>query len=564
MGLYRYLLDRQQCGTVLHQSVAVTTASQPATSHSPTYHSTSIIGRRRERTREERERSKMYPAQRRRGRMVLVDVQPYEMCTIEECQLRIRTNEISIWERSHTPTTTTTNEEEEEEEDSNNDHHDRHGHRHRQSALLVYDPCKVITKYRRSVAGGSPLLGPPRSFTALQTTVQYLIHHIYIPQPQQQQTYLSQISFWEDRIRAVQVDLVRSNVTSKRIQQFIVKCYILLLYILSDCHQYEHTFGHTALQTSLSGYWEDGCRVVGSSSVQQRGTTTCISDAMDDEILSYNICIQLHQQLQILMSTEENIVVGRPHTTTTTTTTTTAVQLFWSQCTELYRQVTTTRTTGSNTGTTTTTTMTLLQRLPFLQWTFRLAFQCMGGYWQSALSMLLQQHLPQPQSHTRDTQQSSGPSSSLLLQSLYNNNNNNNKCDAMTYSPQDWERFQVLVKCTLAPALPYLRYKVLQTMNVTYMKNESISITEVARLLCYDHHSSLLECLEFCRRWGLPIHENDEQIRCKVVPIQPFQRRTTDRVRSNDAVILGNDTPYYTSSDDILVPSPEWMTMMLT
>jgi hypothetical protein len=507
----------------------------------------------------------MYPAQRRRGRMVQVDVQPYEMCTIDECQLRIRTNEISIWERSHTPTTTTTNEEEEEEEDSNNDHHDRHGHRHRQSsARLVYDPCKVITKYRRSVAGGSSLQGPPRSFTALQTTVQYLIHHIYIPQPQHhqqqpQQTYLSQISFWEDRIRAVQVDLVRSNVTSKLIQQFIVKCYILLLYILSDCHQYEHTFGHTALQTSLSGYWEDCCRIE-SSSVQRE--TTCISDAMDDEILSYNICIQLHQQLQILMSTEENIVDGRPHTTTTTT----AVQLFWSQCTELYRQVTTTMTTGSNTGTTsTTTTTTLLQRLPFLQWTFRLAFQCMGGYWQSALSMLLQQHLPQPQSQpqpTRDTQQSSGPSSSsLLLQSLYNSNN---KSDAMTYSPQDWERFQVLVKCTLAPALPYLRYKVLQAMNVTYMKNEGISITEVARLLCYDHNSSFLECLEFCRRWGLPIHENDEQIRCKVVPIQPFQRMTTDRVRSNDAVILGNNTPYYTSSDDIRVPSPEWMTTMLT
>jgi hypothetical protein len=511
----------------------------------------------------------MYPAQQRRGLMIQVDVQPYEMCTIEECQLRIRTNEISIWERSHPPTTTTNEEEQEEEDNSNNDHHDRHcnSNRHRpSSARFYYDPCKVITKYRRSVAGGSPLLGPPRSFTALQTTVQYLIHHIYIPQPQhhqqqqqqQQQTYLSQISFWEDRIRAVQVDLVRSNVTSKRIQQFIVKCYILLLYILSDCHQYEHTFGHTALQTSLSGYWEDGCRVVGSSSVQQRGTTTCISDAMDDEILSYTICIQLHQQLQILMSTEENIVDGRPHTTTTTT----AVQLFWSQCTELYRQVTT-RTTGSNTGTTTTTTTTttLLQRLPFLQWTFRLAFQCMGGYWQSALSMLLQQHLPQPQP-TRDTQQSSGPSSSssLLLQSLYNSNN---KSDAMTYSPQDWERFQVLVKCTLAPALPYLRYKVLQTMNVTYMKNEGISITEVARLLCYDHNSSFLECLEFCRRWGLPIHENDEQIRCKVVPIQPFQRTTTDRVRSNDAVILGNDTPYYTSSDDILVPSPEWMTTML-
>jgi SAC3/GANP family len=495
----------------------------------------------------------MYPAQRR-ARMVAVDVPPYEMCTIEECQLRIRTNEISIWERSHTPTTTN-----EEEEDSNNDHHDRHcSRRHRPSALF-YDPCKVITKYRRSVAGGSPLLGPPRSLTALQTTVQYLIHHIYIPQPQQQQHYLSQISFWEDRIRAVQVDLVRSNVTSKLIQQFIVKCYILLLYILSDCIQYEHTFGHTALQTSLSGYWEDCCRTtVGSSSVQQRGTTTCISDAMDDEILSYNICIQLHQQLQILMSIEENIVAGRPHTTTTTTT---SVRLFWSQCTELYRQVTT-MTTGSNTDTTTTT---LLQRLPFLQWTFRLAFQCMGGYWQSALSMLLQQPPPLPP-QPRDTQQSSGPSSSssLLLQSLYNNNNNvNKKSDAMTYSPQDWERFQVLVKCTLAPALPYLRYKVLQTMNVTYMKNEGISITEVARLLCYDYNSSFLECWEFCRRWGLPIHEN-EQIRCKVVPIQPFQRTTTDRVRSNDAVILGNDTPYYTSSDDILVPSPEWMTTMLT
>jgi SAC3/GANP family len=393
--------------------------------------------------------------------MTIVAVKPYEMCTLEECQWRVRTNEISFFERP------------DDLQPPQN-----------------YDPCRVISKYRRSAAGSfTDVSRPnPRSMEALQTTVQYLIHHILIPHFDTQ-TFLAKIAFWEDRIRAVQVDLVRSNAASKDLQYALIRCHILIQYLLSDCSKYEHSFGFAALQTALSGYWNDPAS---SSS----------TDEMEDEVLSYHILVQFNQQLISSQSNDDG-----------------CLSLFWFQFTELYRKVTP--------PTFDPTTLPRLRR-PRLHWTLQFVFQCSLGYWQSALSMLL--HTPSLSFQHTDTP----------------------RC----------KQFQVLAKCCMATSVPYLRYKVLQALNVACMKNESLSMTEVARLLCFDS-KTMSDCSEFCRSFGLPVADAAEHVVLKSAPMHPYPNGKVPLTRSHDSSVLGANVHFDTSCDGIRIPTPEWMTFIL-
>jgi SAC3/GANP family len=395
--------------------------------------------------------------------MPIIPVKPYEMCTLEECQLRVRTNEISLFERYD-------------------------GAQPQQD----FDPCKVISKYRRSAAGSftNESRPNPRSLEALQKTVQYLMHHILIPSFSTQ-TFLTKISFWEDRIRAVQADLVRSNAASKNLQYTLIRCHILIQYLLSDCEKYEHSFGFAALQTALSGYWNDP-------------SSSAATNCMDDEVLSYNTLIQFNQQLHIIRSSDDE-----------------SLSSFWCQFTELYRNVVVPTFDQAN--------FPFLER-PLLHWTLQFVFQCTLGYWQSALSMLL---------HTF-----SRPSSRY-------------RADA-----RPCERFLVFARCCMASSIPYLRYRVLQTLNVSCMKNESLSMAEVARILCFNSKASS-ECSELCRSFGLPIAKNGEHVVLKSVPMQAYHIGKTHLTRSNDSTVLGTDVQFDASCDRILIPTPEWMTYTL-
>ena len=379
------------------------------------------------------------------------------MCTLEECNLRVRSNEISFFER--------------------NDDAQQH-----------YDPCRVISKYRRSAAGSfTDISRPnPRSLTCLQTTVRYLIHHILIPHFDSQ-TFLAKISFWEDRIRAVQVDLVRLNVTSKDLQYLLIQSHILIQYVLSDCAKYEHSFGFSALQTAFACYWSDPFTLA----------------ATDDEVLSYNILVQLNQQLQL-----------SPENDSAT------LSLFWFQFTELYRKL---PVVDKATG-----TFSLRQR-PLLRWTVHIVFQCTLGYWQSSLSKLLNSSLE-----------------SLGFESLH-------KCQG--------DRFLMLARCCMAPSIPLLRFKTLQFLNISCMKNESVSLSEISRLMCYNSNSET-NCAEFCRSYGIPLSDNGDHVVLKTVPIQPFQKPLS--IRNSDSTVLGTNTLFNTTCDGIAVPKPEWMTSMLT
>jgi hypothetical protein len=183
------------------------------------------------------------------------------------------------------------------------------------------DPRRAVTKYRRSAAGST--MGTTRSLPQLRTTVQYLVRLLAehydddddddevdddgrrAHQAHVRPSFGAAVQFFEDRIRAVQVDLTRSSGSSSRrvtttitnhagqqnkndpkvmMQVMMARTQILILYLMtamqeeeqqqllsvapssssSSCrkgdrlqhHHYERKFGVTALQTALSGYFD--------------------------------------------------------------------------------------------------------------------------------------------------------------------------------------------------------------------------------------------------------------------------------------------------------------------
>ena len=58
-----------------------------------------------------------------------------------------------------------------------------------------------------------------------------------------------------------------------------------------------------------------------------------------------------------------------------------------------------------------------------------------------------------------------------------------------TTTTSDWDRFQIMLMCCLATSISYLRYQIIVMIHASAMKNESYTLNEVARLLCY-HHST--------------------------------------------------------------------------
>lgn len=172
---------------------------------------------------------------------------PYDMCSREECDDRVRWGEVSAFEGTD----------------------DTSGLPPNRRRL---DPSRAVAKYRRSAAGGSSAdRYPLRSAEQLDATVRYLLEVLaerrpphntssHGPEPttvgQPRESLLTTVAFVEDRIRAVQVDLVKLRQPSPTLQVLVARCHILILYLTADCPHYERQFGYTALQTALLAYRE--------------------------------------------------------------------------------------------------------------------------------------------------------------------------------------------------------------------------------------------------------------------------------------------------------------------
>lgn len=422
---------------------------------------------------------------------------PYIMCSPQECDERVRTGEVSVLELTSSSA-------------------ERYQPR--------LDPCKAVSKYRRSAAGSftDTPRPPPRSLTALRITVHYLIRNILMDRSQQLQSkgsfsFLQRVNFVEDRVRAVQVDLVRTEATSKELQCFLARSQILILYLLADCPTYERKFGATALQSALASYWHG---TAASDDVELLET--------DGEILSLTVLVQLNYQLR------SDFESGG---TTSATSSNDSVPLLWFALTELYRKF---------------VRVAEPQHLncPLFQWTLHFVSECCLGHWQTALSMILKQN------STNDTTK---------------NDNSPEKPD------NKFQRFLTLARCCLAPSVHYIRWKVLQAFNVSLLKNEAVSGSEMARILCFqcahtltkstwdnnnDHmaHPSAMAAadmaLEMGRGFGLPVV--DRNIRFKVAPIQPISTCRRCDIR-DDRAVFGESISTQLSSDGIAIPPADWM-----
>ncbi len=150
---------------------------------------------------------------------------------------------------------------------------------------FVIDPCLAVSKYRRSAAGVTERY-PPRTMEQLLVTVQYLQQLLIAASPTSPDgitvSYLSVIEFVQDRFRAVQVDLTRSQQASKRIQLSIIRSQILILYLMADVPEYSTKLGKDALKAALSNYW-----------LNTNDSSTDIQRDWHDEVLAYTLLLQV-------------------------------------------------------------------------------------------------------------------------------------------------------------------------------------------------------------------------------------------------------------------------------
>jgi hypothetical protein len=164
----------------------------------------------------------------------------YTMCSREECDARQRTREVSVFEATAETVAGAPN-------------------------LRKIDPRRAVAKYRRSAAGFTDQDRPPaRSRRALIETVDYLLLDVFATQTTETlrsntdvppHSLTQTLQFVEDRIRAVQVELVWSQQSSKRIQVRLTRAQILMLYLTLDDPAYPRIFGQKALTTALATYW---------------------------------------------------------------------------------------------------------------------------------------------------------------------------------------------------------------------------------------------------------------------------------------------------------------------
>jgi len=274
----------------------------------------------------------------------IVEDDAYTMCCREECEDRQKTAEISIFETTF---------------DSLN----------QSIKQRRIDPSAAVSKYRRSAAGHT-VHYPPRSLQALEATVDHLIRVLVTQTPPNSLSvssrraiilsWMNTVQFFEDRVRAAQVDLVKTQAASKQLQLRLARSHILILYLSGDCKAYAATFGQKALQTALSSYWND---TAASPSAAAKVVIRTAAD--DDEILSYMALQQCSQHLQ---QQERN---------------TAAEESLTSSVLMLYRKYMPT-----NINTANSNNNMSIDKLPLFQWTLQLTARISLGHWRVVLKML--------------------------------------------------------------------------------------------------------------------------------------------------------------------------------
>jgi SAC3/GANP family len=349
-------------------------------------------------------------------------VPPYAMCSKDECADRERFGEVSVFEC-------------------------RDECRHMAPNQRRIDPCRAVSKYRRSAAGSSVEdRYPVRTVEQLATAVEYVLGILAEQRAApttthddgggnllsgRRETMLATVSFVEDRLRAVQVDLVKLQhpASSRHLQVRMARAHVVILYLMSDCESYEATFGGTMLQTALASFF-----------ASPAPTSDCDPDT-DDEVLSCLLLSALrHDLLDAARASGSGGRGGGPLDDPLIST---------STCLATHRrhfQVRLRPRHGHPSRSESSTT---------LQWTMLLMSRVVSGLWHMALRQL----------GSRQAASSKGP------------------YELNRQKGQLHDEFVTLACCLLAPCLQHMRLQALKCYNASFSKGEAVPAADVARLV---------------------------------------------------------------------------------
>jgi hypothetical protein len=420
---------------------------------------------------------------------------PYLMCSHQECQDREKWGQVSVWEAT-----------------AETRHFGSAKHRR-------MDPSRAVKKYRRSAAGTSHLDSTPRTLTQLGATINHLVHLLATMgkfndddndngDESVSTSFVDLINFVEDRIRAVQVDLVlllspsaatsihgadETAIIKRQIQYRLIKVQILILYLLSDVSAtttttttqvvcYSHKFGHQALATALNNYWGGDNHDHDYSGRQDQ------QQHYDDEVLSYMAMYELHKDLDQKDCTNDDCCLA-------------------SNILALYRKhVGKAKRSGS-------------AYYPLFQWTMHVIAICNLGHWHIALRMLYQKGRSQ---HERTAHDGKNNDEIIMFGNLI-------RCTLAMMPGSGVSGRNTSPGTLFAGALFKLRRQALRAYNLSFQKQEAVCGQDVARLLvvCIDNcKMNNKNCIHAATTaWGYDDDDDD---------VNNMDTRLSDSIGEND------------------------------
>lgn len=415
-----------------------------------------------------------------------------------------------------------------------------------------FHPQLVIKKYRRSAAGGgvNEQSESVRTLDQLNGTVDYLMHLFAAQMPpnlssgdnnwndneeseQRQFSLCDSVNFIDDRLRAVQKDLVtlvgdledsscttsnslengRTKVILRNMQAKMVRYNILALYLLSDvpADKYQVKFGTVALRTCLTSYMN----LSRSLHEEYDNSTASSNDSLakelktQDEIMSY---VALFHMSAVLRS--EETALPPPSSSSASSSLLEESGSGWGAIFSTF---------SKHVASCNRRDAGLLDMYPRWKWSIDLASAVQSGNYQRYFNLLR-----------------SGPGYET---------GKTHVAHANAMGTSDNARFLILARCCCSSSLNLIRLAKVRRYNHSFGKGEKVPAHNMARLLHFDQieqsNDASKNAVELCRDIGLPI-VNDDPGKCyitmKAAPISISGDDSIKRIcnpgRNNDLFVF--------------------------
>jgi len=382
----------------------------------------------------------------------------------------------------------------------------------------VASPFLCVKKYRRSAAGGGVSKGSSRnrSLSHLEATVDHLLNEVFANRSShplaKSRSLFRTVSFVDDRLRAVQVDLLAHRAEKETaaaicsLQGKIVKYHVLIGYLLSDApiSKFEHAFCSRALRTALSAFFE---------SMSQLDALR--DDTMDliDEIMSYSTLLHTSgviiskeksynplnaggSRFILMNDSEGGFAVSR---------------LLFSLVNR--GGDSSKRQNGGR-----------REEFPKWKWSLKIAAGASLGNYVQVLNLLTE-------------------------------NNHETKENSFAFC----DKFMIYSRCCMFPALPAIRVDSLRQLNKSLGKGEPVSRLHLQQLLCT---SSSESALSFCQMIGLPLKV--DAILFKAAPISIEDGADVKFCLREDSFVFRSLHENCTDEDNVVVPAAKFILSIIS